>query len=87
VAPSGSLSIPSVIPQVRWTLDFEFVGKISHGSGECVARHGGSLECLGLILREAYWRSFDIFRDRSEPPAHTLCWGESLSVPSQQAQA
>lgn len=35
--------------------------------------------------REAYWRSFQIFRGRSEPPTYTLCWGESATVPPQEA--
>lgn len=28
--------------------------------------------------REAYWRSFELFRDQTEQPALVLCWGEGV---------
>jgi len=31
--------------------------------------------------REAYWRSFQMFRDRDKPVAHVLCWGEGVAYP------
>ena len=33
--------------------------------------------------REAYWRSFELFRGRHDPPSLVLCWGEGVSYPGE----